>query len=66
LGTLASGPNEWREKRDELLRQRHFVDKLVQLMEKVRRESGNRQRKIERLQALLKDTTVSEGDFTSF
>ena len=53
VGTLRNGPAEWQARAQFLTRQHVFVDKLVQLIKAVARESGARQKKIEKLQALL-------------
>ncbi len=54
-----SADPEVRERGHFLERQHHFVDKLVLLVRAVHRESGNRQKKIERLQALLRATPTN-------
>jgi len=52
--------------REVLERQHSFIDSLVQLVKVVTRESGNRKKKIERIQALLLDTEQFDWNFTSF
>ncbi len=64
-GALKSGPQDAREKYAFLERQRHFVERLVQLIKAVHRESGNRQKKIERLQALLRGGPSSSSSSSS-
>jgi phosphatidylinositol 3-kinase len=53
VGTLRCGPREWRERCSFLHKQHIFIDRLVKVMRAVQRESGTREKKIERLQALL-------------
>ena len=50
---LKSGPNEYRARENFLKRQHAFVENLVNLVKAVARESGNRMKKIEKLQHLL-------------
>uniref|UniRef100_F7C203 Phosphatidylinositol 3-kinase catalytic subunit type 3 n=1 Tax=Equus caballus TaxID=9796 RepID=F7C203_HORSE len=52
---LAMGDKSVRVMRSLLAAQQTFVDRLVHLMKAVQRESGNRKKKNERLQALLGD-----------
>uniref|UniRef100_A0A3B3T1P9 Phosphatidylinositol 3-kinase catalytic subunit type 3 n=1 Tax=Paramormyrops kingsleyae TaxID=1676925 RepID=A0A3B3T1P9_9TELE len=52
---LLKGDKSVRVMRSLLATQQTFVDRLVQLMKAVQRESGNRKKKTERLQALLGD-----------
>uniref|UniRef100_A0AAX7TIT3 Phosphatidylinositol 3-kinase catalytic subunit type 3 n=1 Tax=Astatotilapia calliptera TaxID=8154 RepID=A0AAX7TIT3_ASTCA len=52
---LLKGDKTVRVMRSLLAAQQTFVDRLVQLMKAVQRESGNRKKKTERLQALLAD-----------
>uniref|UniRef100_A0A667YRG0 Phosphatidylinositol 3-kinase catalytic subunit type 3 n=1 Tax=Myripristis murdjan TaxID=586833 RepID=A0A667YRG0_9TELE len=52
---LLKGDKSVRVMRSLLAAQQTFVDRLVQLMKAVQRESGNRKKKTERLQALLAD-----------
>jgi len=49
-----------------LVRQHSFIDSLVQLVKVVTKESGNRKKKIERIQALLLDTEQFGWDFSDF
>ena len=46
--TMKQGPPEWRERLLFLDRQTNFVNQLVELIKAVKRESGTRQKKIER------------------
>ena len=50
---LKAGPAEYRHREHFLKRQHAFVDNLVNLVKAVARESGNRLKKIEKLQNLL-------------
>uniref|UniRef100_A0A672S7L1 Phosphatidylinositol 3-kinase catalytic subunit type 3 n=1 Tax=Sinocyclocheilus grahami TaxID=75366 RepID=A0A672S7L1_SINGR len=52
---LLKGDKSVRVMRSLLAAQQTFVDRLVQLMKAVQRESGNRKKKTERLQSLLAD-----------
>merc|ERR1719318_2425713 len=52
--------------KEVLERQHSFIDSLVQLVKVVTKESGNRKKKIERLQTLLLDTEQFGWNFTSF
>ncbi|XP_064607919.1 phosphatidylinositol 3-kinase catalytic subunit type 3-like [Liolophura sinensis] len=63
---LMKGGKECRLRRSIIARQQMFMDKLVQLVKIVARESGNRKRKIERLQALLTDPEACKTNFASF
>lgn len=64
---LASGNGEMIKRRNFILRQRLFVDKLVQLMKMVAKESKNRLGKIEKLKELLADSgDVLQFDFKHF
>ncbi len=58
---LKSGPAEHRERAHFLKRQHHFVESLVHLVRAVARESGNRLKKIEKLQSLLAES-ASDND----
>ena len=53
VGALKGGPREWQERCAFLQRQHVFISALVGVMKAVKSESGNRERKIEKLQALL-------------
>ncbi|CAM1330612.1 PIK3C3 (predicted), partial [Pycnogonum litorale] len=63
---LNKGGLECRLRRSSLARQQTFIDRLVTLVKNVARESGNRKKKIERLQALLADQDSSKMNFVSF
>ena len=54
--TLNHGPPEWNNRLIFLQRQTTFVHQLVELIKTVKKESGKRTEKIEKLQALLKST----------
>ncbi|XP_063232536.1 phosphatidylinositol 3-kinase catalytic subunit type 3 [Bacillus rossius redtenbacheri] len=64
--TLLRGDVEWQKRRAFLTRQQTFIDKLVRLVKTVARESGNRKKKTERLQALLADPEPFKINFASF
>lgn len=64
--TLRRGSPEMKERYGFLSRQNHFMDKLFQLIKAVDRESGNRTKKIERLQELLADPEAFKFNFTKF
>ncbi|XP_069694046.1 phosphatidylinositol 3-kinase catalytic subunit type 3 isoform X1 [Periplaneta americana] len=64
--TLLKGNSEWQKRRKFLSRQQTFIDKLVRLVKTVARESGNRKKKTERLQALLADPEAFKINFASF
>eukprot|EP00095_Tigriopus_kingsejongensis_P011227 snap_masked-scaffold836_size90567-processed-gene-0.9 protein:Tk11227 transcript:snap_masked-scaffold836_size90567-processed-gene-0.9-mRNA-1 annotation:"phosphatidylinositol 3-kinase catalytic subunit type 3" len=64
--TLKRGPPEWRERLHFLDRQQKFIERLVLLIKAVDRESGNRQKKIERLKALLSDPEKFKFNFVQF
>ncbi|PNF20743.1 Phosphatidylinositol 3-kinase catalytic subunit type 3 [Cryptotermes secundus] len=64
--TLLKGNAEWKNRRNFLSRQQTFIDKLVRLVKTVARESGNRKKKTERLQALLGDPEAFKINFASF
>ncbi|XP_022252339.1 phosphatidylinositol 3-kinase catalytic subunit type 3-like [Limulus polyphemus] len=63
---LIKGGRQYRLRRSLLSRQQNFIDKLVVLMKTVARESGNRKKKIERLQAMLSDPEANKINFTGF
>ncbi|XP_070542785.1 phosphatidylinositol 3-kinase catalytic subunit type 3-like [Ptychodera flava] len=63
---LVRGGRQCRIRRSLLARQQTFVDRLVLLTKTVARESGNRKKKIERLQALLSDPEISKINFVQF
>jgi phosphatidylinositol 3-kinase len=64
--TLTRGPLEWKDTDDFLDRQRKFMAKLVLLIKAVHRESGNRDKKIKRLQSLLADPEAFKFNFVHF
>ncbi|XP_028155979.1 phosphatidylinositol 3-kinase catalytic subunit type 3 isoform X1 [Ostrinia furnacalis] len=63
---LAKGNAELQRTRNFLARQQVFIDKLVKLVKTVTRESGNRNKKAERLQQLLADPDAFKFNFTNF
>ncbi|KAH3837707.1 hypothetical protein DPMN_111108 [Dreissena polymorpha] len=63
---LVKGGLECRQRRSMLIRQHIFMEKLVNLVKIITRESGNRKKKIEKLQALLQDQDVCKIDFSNF
>ncbi|KAL0278800.1 UNVERIFIED_CONTAM: hypothetical protein PYX00_000504 [Menopon gallinae] len=63
---LHKGGTELQKRRQYLQRQKNFIDKLVQLVKMVARESGNRKKKTERLQQLLSDAETLKFNFTNF
>ncbi|KAI5651655.1 phosphoinositide 3-kinase family, accessory domain (PIK domain) domain-containing protein [Phthorimaea operculella] len=63
---LAKGNAEHQRTRSFLARQQVFIDKLVKLVKTVTRESGNRNKKAERLQQLLADPDAFKFNFTNF
>lgn len=63
---LARGDADHQRSRSFLARQQVFIDKLVKLVKTVARESGNRNKKAERLQQLLADPDAFKFNFTNF
>ncbi|XP_050349897.1 phosphatidylinositol 3-kinase catalytic subunit type 3 [Nymphalis io] len=63
---LATGNADHQRTRSFLARQQVFIDKLVKLVKTVARESGNRNKKAERLQQLLSDPDAFKFNFTNF
>lgn len=63
---LLKGGKDARTRRTLLAAQQTFVDRMVQLMKAVQRESGNRKKKIERLQSLLGEAEAGRGSFLTF
>ena len=53
---LKNGPPEWQERLQFLVHQTKLVNKVVELMKFVKRDFGTRQKKTDRLVALLQDT----------
>ncbi|CAA9996102.1 unnamed protein product [Nesidiocoris tenuis] len=66
LQALKTGPPDWQARSNFLTRQDNFIEKLVKLMKHVARESGNRKRKTDRLQALLADPESHRINFSNF
>lgn len=65
LLTLAKGNAEFQKRRDFLARQQKFIDKLVEVVKTVSRESGNLKRKTEKLQELLADPNTFKINFAA-
>ncbi|CAH0757899.1 unnamed protein product [Diatraea saccharalis] len=63
---LAHGNADLQRTRSFLARQQVFIDKLVKLVKTVTRESGNRNKKAERLQQLLADPDAFKFNFANF
>ncbi|CAG5059019.1 unnamed protein product [Parnassius apollo] len=63
---LAKGNADHQRTRSFLARQQVFIDKLVKLVKTVARESGNRNKKAERLQQLLADPDAFKFNFMNF
>ncbi|KAK7481316.1 hypothetical protein BaRGS_00027396 [Batillaria attramentaria] len=63
---LTRGGPDYRQMRSVLARQQTFLERLVVLVKMVTRESGNRSKKIEKLQALLQDSEACKMNFSSF
>ncbi|XP_072937916.1 phosphatidylinositol 3-kinase catalytic subunit type 3 [Epargyreus clarus] len=63
---LAHGNADLQRTRSFLARQQVFIDKLVKLVKSVARESGNRNKKAERLQQLLADPDAFKFNFANF
>jgi phosphatidylinositol 3-kinase len=63
---ILQGGEECRRRRAAIAGQQVFMDRLIRLAKMVARESGNRKRKIERLQAFLCDPELLKFNFTSF
>lgn len=66
IRTLTNDQDALKKRRDFLSRQRLFVDKLVQLMKMVAKESKNRLGKIEKLKESLADSEILKFDFKHF
>lgn len=64
--TLARGIDSMQKKRTILTKQQKFIDKLVKLMKNISSESGNRQKKAEKLQQLLADSDKFKFNFSKF
>lgn len=65
LQTLSKGNMEFQQRRDFLASQQKFIDKLVEVVKTVSRESGNLKKKTEKLQELLTDPNTFKMNFTS-
>ncbi|XP_001943231.1 phosphatidylinositol 3-kinase catalytic subunit type 3 [Acyrthosiphon pisum] len=65
LMTLYNGSAECQRIHGMLTRQQNFIDRLVRIIKTVARESGNRKKKIDKLQALLGETDT-KFSFISF
>ncbi|XP_050435673.1 phosphatidylinositol 3-kinase catalytic subunit type 3 [Adelges cooleyi] len=65
LMTLYNGSMECQKIHANLTRQQNFIDRLVRIVKTVARESGNRKKKIDKLQALLAETDT-KFSFISF
>ncbi|XP_054714105.1 phosphatidylinositol 3-kinase catalytic subunit type 3-like [Uloborus diversus] len=63
---LQNGSAEYRKRRHLLVRGREFVEKLLNLLKTVARESGGRRKKIEKLQAYLYDKDIHKINFLQF
>ncbi len=63
---LNSGGSECRLRRSAIAGQQVFMERLVKLVKMVARESGNRKKKIEKLQQLLADAEVLKFNFSQF
>ncbi|ESO00877.1 hypothetical protein HELRODRAFT_113006 [Helobdella robusta] len=63
---LAKGCRQWQLLRSSFVAQEQFIDKLVQVVQTVARETGNRFRKIEKLQSLLKERDHHGRTLVSF
>lgn len=65
LQSLARGNSEFQKRREFLARQQKFIDKLVELVKTVSRESGNLKKKTEKLQELLADSNTFKMNFVN-
>lgn len=65
LQTLARGNAEFQRRRDFLASQQKFIDKVVEVVKVVSRESGNLKKKTEKLQELLADPNTFKINFSS-
>lgn len=63
---LMKGIPDYLKKHSQLKRQNVLINKLVEVMRQVAKESGNRKKKIERLQALLASTEFSKQMLSNF
>lgn len=65
LQTLARGNADFQRRRAFLASQQKFIDKLVEVVKTVSRESGNLKKKTEKLQELLADPNTFKINFAS-
>jgi len=63
---LNSGGIECRLRRAAIAGQQVFMERVVKLVKMVARESGNRKKKIEKLQSLLADPEILKFNFSNF
>lgn len=63
LTCMKNGKPEWQERRAIISRQQKFIAKLVEVVKAVAKESANRQKKMEKLQLLLKDDNTLKTNF---
>ena len=63
---MGNGKPEWQKRREVLSRQQKFILKLVEVVKTVAKENANRQKKIEKLQALLSDDASHKSTFAKF
>jgi phosphatidylinositol 3-kinase len=63
---MKNGKPEWQERRAVISRQQKFIAKLVEVVKTVAKESANRQKKMEKLQMLLRDENSFKTNFAQF
>lgn len=63
---MKNGKPEWQDRRAVISRQQKFIGKLVEVVKTVAKESANRQKKMEKLQMLLKDENTFKTNFAKF
>ncbi|XP_043215044.1 phosphatidylinositol 3-kinase catalytic subunit type 3-like [Amphibalanus amphitrite] len=63
---LNRGGADCRATKFVLSRQQHFISRLVKLFKTVQKESGNRRKKIEKMQSLLADPDALKFNFATF
>lgn len=66
IAMLLQGGPESRARRAAIAAQQHFLERIVKLVKGVARESGNRKKKTEKLQALLSNPDQLKYNFMSF
>ena len=66
LSSLEKGSSVLRERKLFLDRQHQFLDRIVGLVKNVAKESGNRKKKIEKLQSLLVESDSEDFSFLHF